>query len=477
MLPSGDGSAHENNGNSNDGHRRISNDDAVAATQINEVEPLFRHLTDPLPDTKRAHTEKAGPSSETLSRSLSDVAPSKYLHNRSRRPPPRSRLRWMQPLERLSQSLSTSITEEPTFYCEMCLCNQRMSLGHVVSNCGHMFCVACLQGYLVCMVIDGTVEVRCPFLDPADVACKVIVPETDTRMLLSGLSEEILLKYERYRALMNQNCRLCPSCDTPHTGTPEQPLMKCSVCECSFCFHHSLAHDETEPCAEYERRMAKRDVVTKDMIKQTCKKCPGCGAQTYKMSGCNHMSCRCGTEWCWLCNSRIITSSEYPMHYDSRNLLSSCAGQQFSDGDDDGGSRWPYCSSRFGQILCRTIRLLLRVLCFPVVIVAYMVSTLVYLLGFLFVWPAFICSPSIRHAYLRPRHMIDWIMIKGFICALGCIMVLALGVPLLLLWFALAPIWVTLVLMARRIDCSEFRDLLCLPFYCLAMLVGDHDDD
>ncbi|KAK8069629.1 hypothetical protein PG994_006245 [Apiospora phragmitis] len=29
--------------------------------------------------------------------------------------------------------------------------------------------------------------------------------------------------------------------------------------------------------------------------------CPGCGVATQKKGGCNHMTCRCGAEWCSVC--------------------------------------------------------------------------------------------------------------------------------------------------------------------------------
>jgi len=29
------------------------------------------------------------------------------------------------------------------------------------------------------------------------------------------------------------------------------------------------------------------------------KPCPGCKTWTEKQGGCRHMTCRCGTHWCW----------------------------------------------------------------------------------------------------------------------------------------------------------------------------------
>jgi hypothetical protein len=29
--------------------------------------------------------------------------------------------------------------------------------------------------------------------------------------------------------------------------------------------------------------------------------CPGCQLRTTRISGCNHMTCPCGYEWCFVC--------------------------------------------------------------------------------------------------------------------------------------------------------------------------------
>ena len=31
------------------------------------------------------------------------------------------------------------------------------------------------------------------------------------------------------------------------------------------------------------------------------KDCPGCGVAVEKTSGCNHITCPCGTHWCFVC--------------------------------------------------------------------------------------------------------------------------------------------------------------------------------
>jgi len=38
-------------------------------------------------------------------------------------------------------------------------------------------------------------------------------------------------------------------------------------------------------------------------LKKQCKMCPSCGMGAYisDKNACNHMTCTCGHEWCWMC--------------------------------------------------------------------------------------------------------------------------------------------------------------------------------
>lgn len=51
--------------------------------------------------------------------------------------------------------------------------------------------------------------------------------------------------------------------------------------------------EEAEARAREARRRAARLVVVRQ--------CPRCKVETVKTGGCNHMTCRCGTHWCWVC--------------------------------------------------------------------------------------------------------------------------------------------------------------------------------
>ena len=52
------------------------------------------------------------------------------------------------------------------------------------------------------------------------------------------------------------------------------------------------------------------------------KRCPACQAPIQKNGGCNHMSCPCGHEFCWLCMGEYRAG-----HYSAEGP---CSGRQFT---------------------------------------------------------------------------------------------------------------------------------------------------
>merc|ERR1712228_257023 len=96
--------------------------------------------------------------------------------------------------------------------------------------------------------------------------------------------------------------------------------MTCESCGCAFCYYHSNAHAiGPKSCAAYERQMLKQEKGTSAAVDTN--KCPRCGILTEKTSGCNHMTCKCKCEWCWVCGKEITNVG---WHYNPLRPLS-CA--------------------------------------------------------------------------------------------------------------------------------------------------------
>ncbi|USP78306.1 ring finger domain-containing protein [Curvularia clavata] len=83
------------------------------------------------------------------------------------------------------------------------------------------------------------------------------------------------------------------------TGTPTSKTFACPTCEASICLDcRQLAHPSS-PCNVSEFGL---DQETTRLLKRWgYKQCPKCRHGLRRMHGCNHMECRCGAHFCYIC--------------------------------------------------------------------------------------------------------------------------------------------------------------------------------
>ena len=161
------------------------------------------------------------------------------------------------------------------------------------------------------------------------------------------ITKELYTKYQQFRFLAQlrsePDCRWCPkrNCGNGVIGdrnNQDFPKLKCNQCFTEFCFNCSLKWHENISCDKQRKRKEKRENnFNKRAIKKNKKwmkenkliKCKRCGQGVQKIDGCNHMTCTCGYEFCWLCGDRIInpTDDSFPLHY----TVGACAGLQYSN--------------------------------------------------------------------------------------------------------------------------------------------------
>lgn len=136
----------------------------------------------------------------------------------------------------------------------------------------------------------------------------------------------------RYKHSIDHNLRLdnvmgmreCGNCynEPEHRGflrhRGETDSLYCDVCKATKCgtcegyydanlFHQANPRPEHNgySCADFEivvsndpRFAAERETI---MALRNLPKCPNCSAPTYRIDGCNHITCPCGTHWCYEC--------------------------------------------------------------------------------------------------------------------------------------------------------------------------------
>eukprot|EP00051_Salpingoeca_urceolata_P008403 m.105687 g.105687 ORF g.105687 m.105687 type:complete len:505 (+) comp15734_c0_seq1:58-1572(+) len=195
-------------------------------------------------------------------------------------------------------TLSDGIVVVPPVCCGICMMDTDDGAGAmVVLPCSHEFCQDCLGSHVLAALQDGRIPAVCP-----ELGCAGTLPLETVQTLVDT---DPYLRYRRL-ALLRSDKRLCecPTCGAFQRGNPEQSsVMVCSECEVEYCFFHGLAH-KGSTCAEFTERTAKDDIMSRRVINQLSKPCPGCGMPIELAGGCPHVKCwSCGEDFCFQCGT------------------------------------------------------------------------------------------------------------------------------------------------------------------------------
>jgi len=183
------------------------------------------------------------------------------------------------------------------------------------SWCRHSFCINCWNQYVDAHIDDhNCFKLKCP-----EPSCNAAVDED---MIQQLASESRKIKYNQFffRSYVenNNNMKLkwCPAPDCCHAISYELPYHHNSgssrinydvtcLCYHSFCWNCGEEAHTPVNCEIVAKWMKKTSsefkITTSGWIIANTKRCPKCKTPIEKNNGCNHMSCKCGIKFCWLC--------------------------------------------------------------------------------------------------------------------------------------------------------------------------------
>lgn len=200
-----------------------------------------------------------------------------------------------------------------------------LKAGLLLPRCRHPFCGVCLSRYVSDKVTDRAAArvfpIRCPACPRdasddlhigEDVAKRVLdaaaMVQFHERKLLDSLPgdkfycpnptcSELLLRHD---ASDTRTMAQCPACRL--TSVSENRLLyiadrRNGCFECRVAWHDDLSCPQYQALPADQRRPEDRALVA--LAKQkNWRACPGCAVHVELTSGCHHITCRCGAEWC-----------------------------------------------------------------------------------------------------------------------------------------------------------------------------------
>ena len=168
-----------------------------------------------------------------------------------------------------------------------------------MAKCNHQFCASCLHQYVIYKI--GVFEsVECP-----NEECREVLDE-NTR-LYSELPLDARKKYKKLKeyteSLKNPNRKLCPNekCDgyleMPEARENEVVIAnpRCNTCKRVYCSKCSFEEHEGD-CDPHQLNFFQNTL--------HYRQCARCKNVIEKSSGCNHMTCRCGYQFCYICGGK-----------------------------------------------------------------------------------------------------------------------------------------------------------------------------
>ena len=147
-----------------------------------------------------------------------------------------------------------------------------------------------------------TVISRCPITP-----CKLIVSAEIFKALLSPASYNKYLQYYRKSFVTENKCtRYCPAPDCNYAVISQSMKQADIICKCGFdfCYKKQCKYRAHRPisCDILIEWYSKIGTDESDLwMKLNTKSCPKCKVSIQKNDGCNHMTCMCKYEFCWLC--------------------------------------------------------------------------------------------------------------------------------------------------------------------------------
>jgi ariadne-1 len=224
--------------------------------------------------------------------------------------------------------------------CGICCLDYEPEEMFSLSACKHSFCKECWQDHIKAHVHSNLLSTRCPSQQ-----CKEVLGIRNMTQLFDGSSvttASAVLK-DIYREYLSSFVQSCPSlywCPNPvgcsgiiHVEVP--PLqgqgVTCDVCHQAFCLRCASEPHRPATCDNMRNwlRYCSAEGANVAFILVKTKRCPKCHKDIEKNGGCNHMTCKCGYQFCWVCG--MDWSSHSGDYYSCKN-----AGIQPASSETDG---------------------------------------------------------------------------------------------------------------------------------------------
>lgn len=196
--------------------------------------------------------------------------------------------------------------------CVICLDDKPMDLFFSIEGCKHRYCFSCMKQHMEVKLLQGMVP-KCPHegceFELKIESCEIFMTPKLIEMMKQRLKEasipvtdKIYCPYPKCSALMSKTELL----RLPRFGH-ESGARTCCKCHGEFCMNCRVPWHKNMSCAEYKRRnpipLVEESKLKNLAARNLWRQCIKCKHMIELATGCYHMTCRCGYEFCYTCGA------------------------------------------------------------------------------------------------------------------------------------------------------------------------------
>jgi len=191
--------------------------------------------------------------------------------------------------------------------CEICFEDKNSDVFKTLSCCKHdASCTDCL-----CEIINTSLQaktvanIQCP-----NRHCAQPINSQDIDAINPNLSELFCDIAAQEYVNNEKHIKHCPTPECPYSFINDQKVkaaFKCPSCKHVYCSECRVQHAPEMTCEQaHEHKQLigdtnKRETANTEWLQNNTKACPQCKTSVEKNKGCNHMTCKCSHQFCWLC--------------------------------------------------------------------------------------------------------------------------------------------------------------------------------
>ncbi len=207
--------------------------------------------------------------------------------------------------------------------CEVCATPKPVKEFHRFDNCGHTYCIECVERAFIFNVTESKVNLQCLNCDMPATAEEIrsILSDKVYQKYLDFTLRQYLAKTPDVVYCRAPDCSfacisICSKSNQKHQDSSKSknkskssPLLDKEDSEDYFvCRREGCGHEQCLKCMEKWHANEPCKEVDRGELPQNMKPCPTCNVLILKNQdgSCNQMTCTiCRTSFCWLCGQRV----------------------------------------------------------------------------------------------------------------------------------------------------------------------------